>query len=372
MLAGQDLDQLLGSIYEGPLEERPWQAFLRLVRGYLNADIAALFLQPPSPQGRLVMLLDGGRSEGVASYAEGLFSLDPFVDLPAGEIVTLREFVPQKSLLESEFYRLSLAPNHLSDFLGADLSLKGEFDVRFRLSRYDDKPFFGEREKRLCAELIPHLERSIRIHARLNRIESERNLYAGAVEQLAVGSIVLDETGRALNTNDKALELLQLNDGLSLVDGKLHLGSATANTELQRMLALSLDNQREARASVVDALRVPRPSGAADFGLIVRPVPVSQWSEGRSSPSIAIFISDPESSVEATAKTLVRLFGFTPTEAELALLLANGLSLDEAAENLGVSRNTIRTHLRALFSKTGVSRQTLLVRLILNSVASLA
>jgi len=71
-------------------------------------------------------------------------------------------------------------------------------------------------------------------------------------------------------------------------------------------------------------------------------------------------------------KVVARLFGFTPTEAGLAMLLANGLTLDEASEQLGVSRNTTRTHLRAVFAKTGVTRQTGLVRLILQSVAPLA
>ena len=51
--------------------------------------------------------------------------------------------------------------------------------------------------------------------------------------------------------------------------------------------------------------------------------------------------------------------------------MANGLSLDEAAELLNIRRNTARAHLRSIFSKTGVRRQTELVRLILNSVVSL-
>ena len=66
-----------------------------------------------------------------------------------------------------------------------------------------------------------------------------------------------------------------------------------------------------------------------------------------------------------------RLFGLTRMEAQLALLLTEGLTLDEAAEQMNVRRNTARTHLRSIFSKTGVTRQTMLVRLLLNSVISL-
>ena len=44
---------------------------------------------------------------------------------------------------------------------------------------------------------------------------------------------------------------------------------------------------------------------------------------------------------------------------------------DEAAEKMDVRRNTARTHLRSIFCKTGVTRQTMLVRLLLNSVITL-
>ncbi len=56
----------------------------------------------------------------------------------------------------------------------------------------------------------------------------------------------------------------------------------------------------------------------------------------------------------------------------MAIHLANGLNIDEAAAGLGMTRNTARAHLRSVFNKTGISRQPALVRLILKSVASLA
>ena len=66
-----------------------------------------------------------------------------------------------------------------------------------------------------------------------------------------------------------------------------------------------------------------------------------------------------------------RLFHFTQAEARLSLLLVDGLSLDEAAAQMAIRKNTARAHLRAIFSKTGVKRQTTLMRLLVNSVASI-
>jgi DNA-binding CsgD family transcriptional regulator len=45
--------------------------------------------------------------------------------------------------------------------------------------------------------------------------------------------------------------------------------------------------------------------------------------------------------------------------------------VESAAELLGVSRSTARTHLKRIFSKTGVGRQTELIRLVINSTAPL-
>lgn len=55
-------------------------------------------------------------------------------------------------------------------------------------------------------------------------------------------------------------------------------------------------------------------------------------------------------------------FGLTPAETRLAARLKDGLTLKEAAEDLGVSLNTVRNQLRAVFEKMGLSRQSDLVR----------
>ena len=58
-------------------------------------------------------------------------------------------------------------------------------------------------------------------------------------------------------------------------------------------------------------------------------------------------------------------FGLTPAEAQLAINLCGGMDLKEVAETMHITFNTARTHLKRIFSKTHVSRQAELIRLLL-------
>jgi DNA-binding CsgD family transcriptional regulator len=87
---------------------------------------------------------------------------------------------------------------------------------------------------------------------------------------------------------------------------------------------------------------------------------------------VAIFLRDTEGRVDPPVRLAQELFHLTPAETALAIQLANGLSLEDASEVLNIRRNTARAHLRSIFSKTGVRRQTELVRIFLNSVAWLS
>jgi DNA-binding CsgD family transcriptional regulator len=54
----------------------------------------------------------------------------------------------------------------------------------------------------------------------------------------------------------------------------------------------------------------------------------------------------------------------TPSETRLAALLARGLSIETAAMELRIARQTARNQLKSVFAKTGVHRQSELVSLI--------
>jgi DNA-binding CsgD family transcriptional regulator len=57
-------------------------------------------------------------------------------------------------------------------------------------------------------------------------------------------------------------------------------------------------------------------------------------------------------------------YGLTPAETRIAIYLARGGSIASFAQEFGVSKGTVRTHLKAIFAKTGVRRQVALATLI--------
>lgn len=57
-------------------------------------------------------------------------------------------------------------------------------------------------------------------------------------------------------------------------------------------------------------------------------------------------------------------FGLTPAEARVAALIARGATAPEAAEALGLGAETVKTHLKTIFQKTGAKRAKDLSRLL--------
>ena len=60
------------------------------------------------------------------------------------------------------------------------------------------------------------------------------------------------------------------------------------------------------------------------------------------------------------------VFGLSDAQSRLCEAIASGHSLTAAAEQLGVTLNTARTHLSRVYDKTGVNSQTALVRVLLS------
>ena len=124
-------------------------------------------------------------------------------------------------------------------------------------------------------------------------------------------------------------------------------------------------------------MRLDTPGGKP-LGLLVYPVTQARYYQGTHAPSVAVYLTDLAQKLEAlqpardSSQALVaQLFGLTPQEARLALLLADGCTLAAAAEQMGVAEAAARSYSKRIYAKMGIKSQSDIVRLVYRSFALL-
>lgn len=368
-----DFDRLLGAIYEGPMEATPWHHALQILHERLNAAHVALILRPASAQVTPAIINTGPYDPRMMqSYERHFFTLDSLVRLQEGEVVIAEEAIGGQ-WMKSSFYQDYLRPADVRHLMGTDLYPAEGIECRLRITRHHGAKPFSREDRALCGSIVPHLKRAIQLHSRMDCLEARHQVLMNTVTRARLGIVSFDESGHLLGMNPEARRLLDERDGIGLRGNSLYVENVGEERELMRLIRQMLGQARPGDGvTAIEGMSITRPSGRSKLGLLVRAIPQGRFDR-RQRPAVALFLRDSEASSAATDVELVRrLLGLTRTEASLALLLTEGLTVNEVAKQMNICRNTARTHLRSIFFKTGVTRQTQLVRLLLNSVATLA
>jgi DNA-binding CsgD family transcriptional regulator len=84
-----------------------------------------------------------------------------------------------------------------------------------------------------------------------------------------------------------------------------------------------------------------------------------------------VLLFDPDRLLPPCTELIAHDLGVSMREAELAALLASGCDISVVAQRLHISIHTARTHLKSIFSKTGIGSQAELVRRIMRGPAGI-
>ncbi|MFO1151185.1 MAG: helix-turn-helix transcriptional regulator [Alsobacter sp.] len=198
-----------------------------------------------------------------------------------------------------------------------------------------------------------HIARASLISTRL-RLEQARNtteLFAA----LGLPAAVIGPGGNVLAAN----ALLENTPGIkSRAFGRLGYQSTRARGTQADPLASLADGQPRPRS-------VPLPGGPDAPPIVVHEVPITRSAHDVFAGGQKLIYLTPVTSEGAPpAHILSGLFDLTPGETRVAQRLASGRGVDEAAGDLGLSRETIRSHLKAILSKVGVRGRPELVALL--------
>jgi DNA-binding CsgD family transcriptional regulator len=175
-----------------------------------------------------------------------------------------------------------------------------------------------------------------------------------AMNALSTAITLLDSRCHVVYANTTAEHLLKrrtifkasFSQPLSLCDPESNEALRKATVEARRHTSVALqlcdDVGRPAISAVVLPLRAPKWTSCGAPPILLA---MNEWMRPRAIPD----------------HWLSQLFGLTPAESSVTNWLVSGRTIDEYALHRGVSVETVRSQLKAVLSKSGLSRQTQLV-----------
>lgn len=371
-------DELVSSIYQGPLEDKPWTSFLDLLRRRRRCEVAAISLKLRSSTSGQTNVFSGLDVRADTALREAYRALcgqpDPLGDalVNPGDLYTLDEVISPERLKRTRYYQRILLPHGLRYQVGMRVAEPHGWRANIGLMASSARGDFSAAEKAFLRALRPHFERALQLYSRIRRTECEKKILEETLDRLSIGAFILDASARVIDANATARRLAGQSGVLDIVEGRLTLKNRALNARLAQALSAAIawpDQQGNHR--FIDAMRIEQRTGDA-LGVLVRLIAPDDTYHSDVSPRVIVYVCDPRQQEKAPERFIAELFGLSRAEAGLASLLATGMTLSQAAEHLQLTENTTRTYSKRVFEKIGVTRQTDLVRLILSSVAPLA
>jgi DNA-binding CsgD family transcriptional regulator len=185
---------------------------------------------------------------------------------------------------------------------------------------------------------------------------------AEALDALRCAVLLISEHGTILHANRSAEHMLLDACGpIQSAQGILQATAPSAASELRSALALAARNEAGIGKTGL-AIRLTEPDMPPVFAHVL-PLTGSDFRTRLQPAAVAaMFIGAPPDAQDG-ADTVAAAFDLTPAETRLLASLFAGRTLSDTAATLGIAGTTAKTHLEHIFLKTGVTRQTELMRL---------
>lgn len=283
------------------------------------------------------------------------------VTLPVGSPAASDSFVSLDEVRRTDLYGEILEPwgiAHGAFFVVDDTP---KFHVLMNIFRSTTRGPFTSTELEASQELLPHLRRAMQLRFLLERNREQEKLALEALDQLAAGVLILDSQARVLFANMAAQEIATARDVLVLTDRTVRCRQREQSDVLRRLVGSAI------AGGPGGSLLLSAPSRRLPVSALVTPLvgtlAVSLAAQGLQGAA-AVFLSDPERHAATLTEHLQALYKLSPTEARVAWLIARSKSIRDAAKSLGLAPETVRTHLKHIYVKTGVNRQSALAYLL--------
>lgn len=359
MISQQSQDQLVDRIHEAGLVPILWPSVLEEIGKAVGGNGGLLFAVR---DGYVRGIVSPGHEETMKRFmSEGWRERDQTLKralaLDHSGFVTDAELFSDAEFAADEVYRDFYRPNGLDYRAGTIIPMPIGDSVAVVMPRNHEQGPANPEIVAYLNGLRSHLARSSMIASRLGFARARAQ--AEAMQMLGLPAMVLRAGGRAFaaNTLFDALMPGVFQDRAQRV--------TIVEPAADALLGIAVSS-----LAVTEGIRsIPVPGAEGRLPMIVHVVPICGAAHDLFAQAAALMVVTPVDRANVpTAEVLQGLFDLTPAEARIARSVGQTLSVSDIAAAHGSSRETVRTQLRAVLQKTGLTRQQELVSLLVGKV----
>lgn len=367
-----DIERTIGRIYDGlsPVRKYGWEETYRELSRMLSSGPGSLHFYLRR-QERFEALADTNEPGFIEEFNSKYFDMMPYkndiASLKPGEIFVRSAAMPDSEYREIELYRDHFKEKGIFHVAHVCLIENGDAAGGVTFTRPETMQPFSAEELEALRVLTPHLQRAMRIRIEIaEKVERER-LLTRSLDELAQ-PVIISDSACTLYFRNGAAEPYFGDDGIFSLGpkGAINCFRAERTGELRALIEGATNFPDLAMSSVGGVINLRTRSSDRPVAVLVSPQSEADPNTGVVKRYAMMLISDPTRPLPSLSEDLMVIYGMTKREAELSILLADGLSVNDLSDRLELSRHTVRTHLKRAIQKVGTNRQANLVKFVLS------
>lgn len=371
MREAEELSQVIGDVYDASLDPALWPTAIESICRYIGAASAGLHSQDAITRVTDALFWWGRDTDApdyFRAYREQYGRINPIfpgaIFFDVEQTVAVPDVISCEEFVQTRFFREWLAPQSLTDGLFSNLEKGVRSCALFTAMRHAREGPVDERMRQRFELITPHVRRSMLIGKVIDLHRVEAAALADTLDQLTSGVVIVDSAGRIIHANATAHRMIAEANVLRAASGKLLALEAKGGRSLLDVFAAA-----EAGDAAVGKGGIAVPLAARNGDRYVAHVlPLTSGARRKAGISYAataaLFIREASLDLPSPPEAAANEFKLTPAEVRVLFAIVQIGGVPEVAPVLGISEQTVKSHLHRIFEKTSTKRQADLVKLV--------
>ncbi len=369
----QYIGEIISRIYDAILDSHVWDTVLENIACLTASKSVLLLYQDHEAHQPSLFSSYGFDAKWLTLYNKNHIASDPVFQLiasaPTGEIITMSCRNEAGIVYESETYKEFYRPQGVLHVAGTCLMKNENSTMLLGFQRTKSAPEYQPDILNQVKKLIPHLQKSLHISRAYNEVIVKNDAFAASIDTLQMGMVFFNQESQIMYCNKSASAIINQNPAITMQNQHIFATIDACNKKLKDAIAAASKANRDGAFIQSIAIGLKSSESFTPLPVLITPIHQTKLSPHMPKAGIAVVMTlmDPDQILPTSTEFLSTIYDLTRSEADVAVGLANAMSVKAIASAHGVQLTTIRSQAQSIYAKMGVKSQAQLIKVLLYS-----